>query len=226
TSMHEVLGHASGKVPETLAGEPVDHLRETYNTLEEARAELLALFHGQDPLLLEIGALSDAAAAEESLRAYPRFALMQLRRIKQGDRIEDDHMRAAWMITQWLMRAKGVVAFVNEDGNTYARVTDLDGMRAGIAELTREIQRIKATGDYDAAKMLVDEYAIHFDPTLRDEVVARAARAGVPDFYAAVMPRMVPVVGADGVLVDVALGEPESFLDQMLRFDRAEQEWP
>jgi dipeptidyl-peptidase-3 len=218
TSMHEVLGHASGKVSDSLKGDPSEHLRETYSALEEARAELLALHHSQDPKLLELGAFKDPAAAEESLRAYARAALVQLRRVKTGDRFEDDHMRAIHLIVGWLARETGAVAFANEGGKTYVRVKDLAAMREGVARLTREIQRIKATGDYPAAKALVETYAIRFDPALRDEVVERAARAGVPDFYGALMPHLVPVRDAQGGIVDVELGPPESFLGQMLRF--------
>ena len=218
TTMHEVLGHASGKVADSLAGDPSDHLREYYSTLEEARAELIALHHFFDPKLIEIGALPSAEAAEAACRDYATSDLHMLRRVRQGDVLEDDHMRATHLIVSYLREAAGAVEFVKREGRTYARVQDIAAMRRGVADLLKTLQRIKGEGDYAAARELTERYAVRIDPALRDEIVARAAGAGIPSYVAFVMPDVVPLRDADGEVQDVRLAHDSDLATQMLKY--------
>ncbi|MFQ5719675.1 MAG: peptidase M49 [Acidobacteriota bacterium] len=216
TAMHEILGHASGATAPELSGSPVDHLREHYNLLEEARAELVALHHFWDPRLLEIGAMDSFDVARVAYQAYVRGALVMLRRIKTGTKMADDHMRATDLIVHFLMDT-GSVEMVRRDGRSFYRVADLEVMRAGVARLLTEIQRIKSTGDFAAADRLIRRHALHIDTALRDEVVRRAASIRMPDFHAVVPPRLEPVRDASGRVIDVAVIADEAFDTQMLR---------
>lgn len=218
TTMHEVLGHASGKVADSLAGDPRDHLREYYSALEEARAELIALHNFFDPKLVEIGALPSVEAAEAAYREYVTNDLYALRRVRHGDVLEDDHMRATHLIVSYLREAAGGVEFVRRDGRTYARVRDVAAMRRGVAELLKTLQRIKGEGDYAAARDLTERHAVRIDPVLRDEIVARADRAGIPSYVAFVMPDMVPVRDVTGEIQDVRLAYASDLAAQMLKY--------
>jgi dipeptidyl-peptidase-3 len=218
TTMHEVLGHASGKVADALKGDPRDRLREYYSALEEARAELIALHNFFDPKLIEIGAIPTAEVAEAACRDYATNDLYMLRRVRQGDVLEDDHMRAIHLIVSYLREATGAVEFVKRDGKSYARVKDIAAMRRGVAELLSTLQRIKGEGDYEAARELTERYAVRIDPALRDEIVARADRAGIPSYVAFVMPDIVPVRDADGGIQDVRLAYASDLATQMLKY--------
>ncbi|MEK7282191.1 MAG: peptidase M49 [Acidobacteriota bacterium] len=217
TTMHEVLGHASGKVADSLTGDPRDHLREYYSALEEARAELIALHNFFDPKLIEIGALPSVEAAEAACRDYATNDLYMLRRVRQGDVLEDDHMRATHLIVSYLREA-AAVEFIRRDGRTYARVRDIAAMRRGVAELLKTLQRIKGEGDYAAARDLTERYAVRIDPALRDEIVARADRAGIPSYVAFVMPDVVPVRDVNGEIQDVRLAHTSDLATQMLKY--------
>lgn len=219
TAMHEVLGHASGAVSPDLVGDPASHLRENYNTLEEARAELVALHHLWDPKLTEIGAVDSDEVARVAYRGYARSALVMLQRVKSGTILEDDHMRATALIVNFLIDV-GAVEVLRVTGKTYHRVVSFDGMREGVATLLAELQRIKATGDFAAAAALVQRHATHIDGPLRDEVVRRATAAGLPSFYAVVLPHLEAVHDDDGRLIDVTARTDETFESQMLRFAR------
>ena len=145
TTMHEVLGHASGKVSDALKGDPRDHLREYYSALEEARAELIALFNFFDPKLVEIGAIPSPEAAEAAYRDYATNDLYLLRRVRHGDVLEDDHMRATHLIVGYLREVTGAVELVRRDGKTYSRVKDIAAMRRGVAELLGSAMRCAST---------------------------------------------------------------------------------
>jgi dipeptidyl-peptidase-3 len=193
-------------------------LGETYAAIEEARAELVALYHVFDPRLLEIGALSSPAVAEAACRDYLVHDLSQLRRVREGETLEDDHMRATHLIVEWLRRNGGGVESVRRDGRTYLRLADPAAMRRGVARLLAEVQRIKGEGDVGAARVLLRDYATGFDPALRDEVVARAERATIPSYIAYVMPDIVPVRDPSGDATDARAVTGTDFALQMLRY--------
>ncbi len=218
TAMHEILGHASGKVGDGLKGDPSDHLREFYAALEEARAELVALHNFYDPKLVDIGAVPSGEVAEAAYRDYVTDDLYLLRRVRQGDVLEDDHMRATHLIVSYLREVTGVVERVRRDGKTYYRVTDIPGMRRGVAELLATVQRIKGEGDYAGARDLVQRFALRIDPALRDEIVSRAERARIPSYVAFVMPDIVPVRDAAGEVVDARVEYTSDLTTQMLKY--------
>jgi dipeptidyl-peptidase III len=218
TTMHEVLGHASGKVSPGLKGDPREHLREYYSALEEARAELIALYNVFDPKLIEIGALPSHEAAEAAYRDYVTDDLLNLRRVRQGEVLEDDHMRATHLIVSYVRETTGAIETVKRDGKTFFRVTDMAAMRGGVAGLLKTLQRIKGEGDYDSARALTERYAVRIDPVLRDEVVARAEKASIPSYVAFVLPDVVPLRDVLGNVVDARLEYTSDFTTQMLRY--------
>lgn len=220
-AMHEVLGHASGKVSPDLPGDPADHLKEYYSTLEEARADLVALWHIWDSALAELGVQDLEAVAREAYRDYLRDDLIQLRRMAQGEELEEDHMRGTHMIVNFL-RERGAADLISRDGKHYLIVMDFDKMRDGVGVLLAELMRIKATGDYEAIKTLVEDYGIRFDPTLRDEVLRRVEELGLPVEVAFIMPKLTPEYDADGRIQDVTITYPDDFAAQMLWFSELE----
>jgi dipeptidyl-peptidase-3 len=221
-NMHEVIGHASGKVSGALRGKPQDALKEHYSALEEARADLVALYFVPDPKLAALGLVPAADQAEIARAAYEGYArdrgLVQLRRIKQGTQIEEDHMRNRQMIVRWLIDQTPAVEVRRRDGKTYYVVTDVAAFRDGVGRLLAEVQRIKSEGDYPAARALFETYGIHFDPALRDEVVARVARLDLPSYTGYVMPRLEPVTDPDGAIRDVTISYPRDLTAQMLEY--------
>lgn len=220
-NMHEVIGHASGRVSEALDGKPQDALKEQYSALEEGRADLVALYFMPDPKLAALGLVA-AADQEEVARAayegYARNALVQLRRIKEGAQIEEDHMRNRQMIVRWLIDNTRAIDVRLRDGKTYYVMADARAFRDGVGRLLAEVQRIKSEGDYDAAKALFEAHGIRFDPKLRDEVVARVARLDLPSYTGYVMPRLEPVNAPDGTIGDVKISYPMDLTTQMLEY--------
>ena len=224
TNMHEVIGHGSGKVAEHLMGNPQSALKEQYSALEEARADLVALYFLPDPKLVELELLA-AEDHDEIVRAeyeaYTRRAIEQLRRVRQGTQIEEDHMRNRQMIVRWLMANTNAIDTRVRDGKTYYVMTDAAAFRAGVGRLLAEVQRIKGEGDYAAARALFDTYGVHFDPALRDEVVARVETLNLPSYTAFVMPKLEAVMSAAGEVVDVTISYPRNFAAQMLEYSAA-----
>jgi dipeptidyl-peptidase-3 len=225
-NMHEVIGHGSGKVDERLKGNPQAALKEHFSALEEARADLVALYFLPDPKLVALGLVS-TADQDEIVRAeyesYVRNALVQLRRVRNGTEIEEDHMRNRQMIVRWLLANTKAIEARMRDGKTYYVVTDLVAFRAGIGRLLAEVQRIKAEGDYPAARQLFETYGIHFDPKLRDEVIARVEKLQLPSYTGFVMPRLEAVTGRGqsggrGEITDVTVSYPQDLTRQMLEY--------
>jgi dipeptidyl-peptidase-3 len=221
TNMHEVIGHGSGRADPRLGTSPQTALRETYSTIEESRADLVALYFVSSPRLVELG-LVDAVHHPDIVRAeyeaYARNALVQLRRIREGTQIEEDHMRNRQLVVRWLMKHTHAVQERWRDGRTFYVVVDPHLFHDGVGQLLAEVQRVKSQGDYAAAKALVEEYGVHFDAALRDEVVARVQRVNLPSYTGFVMPALEPVTDADGVIADARLSYPLDFTAQMLAY--------
>ena len=221
TNMHEVIGHASGKISDKLKGSPQSVLKEQYSALEEARADLVALYFIPNPKLVELGLVS-AADQQDIVRAeyegYTRNALAQLRRIREGTQIEEDHMRNRQMIVRWLMANSKAIDVRERDGKTYYVMIDSKAFNEGVGRLLAEVQRIKAEGDYEASKKLFETYGVHFDGKLRDEVVARVEKLNMPSYTGFVQPRLEAVKGADGKITDVKISYPLDLTTQMLEY--------
>ena len=187
TAMHEVIGHGSGKLSDRIKGGAEPYLKEYFSTLEEARADLMGLWNVWDPKLAELGLVKDQdAVAKTMYDNAARAPLTQLRRIPRGDTIEEDHQRDRQLIAHYIKDKTGAIEYFDKGGKTYIRVTDYQKMRQGVGMLLAELMRIKAEGDYAAIKTLVDTYGVHFDPKLRDQVVARYKALNLPSYYAGV----------------------------------------
>lgn len=224
TNMHEVIGHGSGKVAERLKGNPQAALKEQFSALEEARADLVGLYFLPDPKLVELGLVAAADQHDIVLteyEGYARNAIVQLRRVREGSQLEEDHMRNRQMIVKWLMANTKAIEERSRDGKTYYVTFDANAFRDGVGKLLAEVQRIKAEGDYPAAKRLFETYGVHFDPTLRDEVVARVDKLNLPSYTGFVMPKLEPVTGADGAVTNVTISYPQDLTSQMLEYAAA-----
>ena len=221
TEMHEVIGHGSGRMAEGVTAPPHVLLKEQYSAIEESRADLVALYFLPDPKIVELGLVS-AEDHHEVVRAeyehYARNVLLQLRRIRHGTQIEEDHMRNRNLIVSWLIAHTSAIEVRKRGGKTYFVMVDPVAFRAGVGRLLAEVQRIKAEGDYEAAKALVEAYGVHFDPALRDEVVERVDALNLPSYTAFVMPRLDARYGSNGEIVDVEISYPCDLETQMLEY--------
>jgi dipeptidyl-peptidase-3 len=224
TNMHEVIGHGSGQVNARLDGNPQAALREQFSAIEESRADLVALYFLPDRQLVVFGlvpAEDHAEIVSAEYEGYARAALVQLRRVREGSQIEEDHMRNRQMIVHWLMAHTTAIDVRRRDGKTYYVMTDPAAFREGVGRLLAEVQRIKGEGDYDAARALFDTYGVHFDPALRDEVVARADRLHLPSYTGFVMPRLDATTNEAGEIADVTISYPLDLTAQMLEYSAA-----
>jgi dipeptidyl-peptidase III len=224
TSMHEVIGHASGRQSPTLAGSPQEALKEHASALEEARADLVALYFIADPKLVELGVLPAAdhdVIARTQYESYTRVAITQLLRVgRAATQLEQDHMRNRQMVVHWLMANTKAIERRMRDGKTYYVMVDPQAFREGVGRLLAEVQRIKGEGDYPAAKKLFDTYGVRFDPKLRDEVIARVEKLNPPAYTGFVMPKLTPVTEA-GEITDVKISYPMDLTTQMLEWSGA-----
>jgi dipeptidyl-peptidase III len=223
TDMHEVIGHGSGRISERLQGSPQTVLKEQYSALEESRADLVALYFVPDSKLVELGLIDEADHADivrAEYESYARNALVQLRRIREGSQIEEDHMRNRQMIVGWLIANSSAIEVRRRDNKTYYVVVDVRAFQQGVGRLLAEVQRIKAEGDYEAAKALFETYGVHFDPALRDEVVERVDRLKMPSYTGFVQPRLEAVRDAAGEITDVRISYPLDLASQMLEYSR------
>ncbi len=219
TDMHEVIGHASGQQAPGK-GNPQALIKEDFSALEEGRADLVGLYFIADPKLVELGIIP-AADHENMVRAeyeaYTRNAIVQLRRMREGTQIEEDHMRNRQMIVRWLMANTTAIEERTRDGKTYLVMVDAKAFRDGVGRLLADVQRIKSEGDYAAAKKLFATYGVHFDPKLRDQVVARVDQLNLPSYSGFVMPKLTPVM-TNGQITDVTISYPMDLTQQMLEY--------
>jgi dipeptidyl-peptidase III len=227
TDMHEVIGHGSGRMADEVTVPPHRLLAEQYSAIEEARADLVALYFLADPELVALG-LTSATEHDDLVRTeyeyYTRTALVQLRRVRVGTQLEEDHMRNRQMIVHWLRAHTSAIDIRHREGKTYYVMTDAAAFRAGVGRLLAEVQRIKSEGDYTAARQLFEEYGVHFDPHLRDEVVARVDRLKLPSYTGFVMPRLEARHDARGAIVDVEISYPCDLETQMLEYSALTRE--
>jgi dipeptidyl-peptidase-3 len=218
--MHEVIGHASGQLDPGV-GSLHETLKNYGSTLEEARADLVALYFMIDPKLVQIGVLPSVEAGYIEYDRYIRNGLMQqLNRVVLGKDIEEDHMRNRQMIAKWAYE-KGLPDNVIErrerDGKTFFAVRDYSKLRELFGELLRELQRIKSEGDFEAIRDMVETYAVKVDRDLHAEVLERYAELDIPPYAGFIGARLVPEM-RDGALVDVIIEYPDDFTAQMLEY--------
>ncbi len=220
TDMHEVIGHASGQIDDSV-GTLHETLKNYGSTLEEARADLVALYYIVDPKLVELGLLPNAEAGYTAYDRYIRNGLMQqLNRISPGDEIEEDHMRNRQLVAGWVYEmgtAQNVIERLRRDGKTYFVVRDYARLRVLFGRLLRELQRIKSTGDFEAAQYLIENYGVQVDVELHAEVLERYARLDIPAYSGFINPRLVPVE-ENGEIIDVRIEYPPDFTEQMLEY--------
>jgi dipeptidyl-peptidase III len=225
-AMHEVIGHGSGKLSARVSGGAQTFLKEYFSTLEEGRADLMALWNVWDPKLKELGLISDQdEVAMAMYDAAAATALTQLRRIQHGDTIEEDHERDRQLVAHYIAdKVPGSIEQFTRDGKTYTRVADYQKMRQGVGMLLAELMRIKAEGDYDAIKTLVDKYGVHFEPALRDQILARYQKLKLPTYFAGVNARLTAKFDKKGEVEKVEinyLNDPVAqYLDYGAMYDK------
>lgn len=217
TDLHECLGHGSGQL---LAGVSADALGSYGSTIEEARADLFGLYYIADAKLVELGLVPDAEAYKSQYYTYIMNGLLtQLTRIQPGNEIEEAHMRNRALIARWtLEHYPSAVRLVKYDEKTYVEVSDYELLREAFAKLLAEIQRIKSEGDFEAAKLLVEHYAIYVEPKLHEELLARYKSLGIAPYKGFLNPKMEIVSDSEGNVIDVRLDYTEAYDEQMLRY--------
>lgn len=222
TALHEVIGHASGQLNPGVASAS-ETLKNFASPLEEARADLVALYYLYDQKLVDIGVMPSLEVGKTEYEGYIRNGLMlQLNRLEPGSTIEQAHMRNRQMVAAWAFekgQADNVIERKTKDGKTYFVVNDFDKLRALFGQLLREVQRIKSEGDYNAGKQLIEKYGVKVDQNLLKEVKDRYASLNVAPYSGFIQPRLVPVKKGKRI-VDVKVEYPKDFMEQMLEYGR------
>ena len=221
TALHEVVGHASGQL-EQGTGTPKETLKNYASPLEEARADLVALYYIMDPKLVELGLMESLEVGKAEYDQYIKNGLMlQLRRIIPGNNIEQAHMRNRQMVAGWVFekgQAENVVSKVERDGKTYFEINDYDKLRGLFGDLLREVQRIKSQGDYEAGRDLIENYGVKVDEKIHAEVLERSAKLDIPPYSGFINPVLTPVKAGDGTITDIKVEYPDDFKAQMLYY--------
>lgn len=219
-AMHEVIGHGSGKLSDRVSGGAQPFLKEYFSTLEEGRADLMALWNVWDPKLKELGLISNQEEVAKAMYdSAALVALSQLRRIQHGETIEEDHERDRQLVAHYIAdKVPGSIEQFKRNGKTYVHVTDYQKMRQGVGMLLAELMRIKAEGDYDAIKALVDKYGVHFDPALRDEVLARYQKLNLPTYFAGVNAHLTARFGKNSEVEKVEINYWDNPVTQYLDY--------
>ena len=221
TDLHECLGHGSGKL---LPGVSRDALKAHGSTIEETRADLFALYYLADPKMIEIGLLDNPDAYKAEYYKYILNGLMtQLMRIEPGKDVEEAHMRNRKLIAEWVYehgKADNVIELVKIDGKTYVKINDYEALRGLFGQLLAEIQRITSEGDYNAARDLVETYAVKVDPEIHREVLDRYSHLSIAPYKGFVNPIYTPVTDANGEITDIKVTYDEDYVPQMLRYGR------
>lgn len=221
TDLHECLGHASGRL---LPGVDPDALKAHGSTLEEARADLFALYYLADSELMELGLIDNPDAYKAQYYKYILNGLMtQLMRIEPGKDVEEAHMRNRKLISEWCMdkgKDAKVIELYDMNGKTYLRINDYEALRDLFGKLLGEIQRIKSEGDYEAGRDLVEKYGVKVDPKLHAQILDRYAHLNIAPYKGFVNPVYTPVTDADGNITDITVSYDEDYIPQHLRYSR------
>jgi dipeptidyl-peptidase-3 len=237
TALHEVIGHASGKL-EPGVGTPKETLKNYSSALEEARADLVALYFLMDPKLVEMGLVPSLDVGKAAYDSFILNGLMlQLRRIEAGNTIEQAHMRnrqmaAAWVYEKGLANSddtfiddndtepKDAISKVNLEGKIYFEINDYEKVRSLFGELLKEVQRIKSQGDYQAGQALIETYGVQVDQEIHQQVLDRSAPLNIPPYGGFINPKLTPVMNAAGEIIDITVSYPTDFVQQMLEYGR------
>ncbi|MCI6559033.1 MAG: dihydrofolate reductase [Prevotella sp.] len=226
TDLHECLGHGSGKL---MPGVDPDSLKAYGSTIEEARADLFALYYLADSKLVEMGLLPDAEAYKASyIQQMMNGLLTQMVRIKLGDQIEESHMRNRALIARWAFEhgkgkgkdGKDVIEMVDRQGKTYVVINDFEALRNLFGQLLAEIQRIKSTGDFKGARDLVETYGVKIDPALHKQVLERYTKLNIAPYKGFINPVYKAVTDSKGNITDVTISYTEGYAEQMMRYSK------
>ena len=222
TALHEVVGHASGKL-EAGIGTPKETLKSYASTLEEGRADLVALYYLMNQKMIDLGLMESLEIGKAEYDSYIRNGLMaQLRRIEKGEIIEEAHMRNRQLVAGWVYergQADNVIEKKQKDGKTYFVINDYVKLQGLFGELLIEIQRIKSQGDYEAGKNLVENYGVQVDSATHAEVLERSEKLGIAPYGGFINPRLVPEEN-DGKIINVFIEYPADFTEQMMEYSK------
>jgi dipeptidyl-peptidase-3 len=221
--LHEIVGHGSGRIKEGV-GNPGDTLKNYASTMEEARADLFALYFATDPKLIALGLMPETTVGEAEYNSYIRGGLLtQLVRVKPGKNLEESHMRNRQLIALWVYahgKAENVIERKTRDGKTFFVINNYEKLRALFGQLLREVQRIKSEGDYQAARQLIETYGVKVDAVLHQEVLKRWETLGIAPFSGFINPRLEATTDANGTITKVEISYPDDFTQQMLHYSR------